>query len=86
MNNLLDRLHQKILNNDRLMKEVTESELLALVEAKEKQIPTKPLFGTVHRDTTYHCGNCKKFVGFYDTRIYQYCHNCGQAIDWSVKE
>ena len=55
------------------------------IQALEKQIPKKPLFGTVRNDTTYHCGSCKKFIGFYDTRIYEYCHNCGQKLDWQTK-
>lgn len=50
---------------------------------KEKSVAKKPLFSTVNRDTAYHCGSCKKFVGFYDTRKYEYCHNCGTKIDWS---
>ena len=49
----------------------------------EKNEPKKPLFSTVHGDSAYHCSSCKKFVGFYDTRIYEYCHNCGQKFDWS---
>lgn len=52
------------------------------LEALEKQIPKKPLFGTVHNDTAYYCSSCKNFIGFYDTRIYEYCHNCGQKLDW----
>ena len=55
------------------------------IKALEKQIPKKPFFGTVHNDTAYHCSNCKKFIGFYDTRIYEYCHNCGQKLDWQTK-
>lgn len=53
------------------------------IEALEKQIPKKPLFGTVLKDTAYHCGSCKNFIGYYDRRIYEYCHNCGQKLDWS---
>ena len=34
------------------------------INALEKQIPKKPFFGTVHNDTTYHCSNCKNFIGF----------------------
>ena len=52
-------------------------------QALEKQIPKKPYFGTVHNYTTYYCDGCKKFVGFYDTRTYEYCHNCGQKLDWN---
>ncbi len=58
----------------------TIEELKAL---KEKAEPKKPLFSTIHRDSAYYCSSCKKFVGFYDTRIYEYCHNCGQKLDWS---
>lgn len=49
---------------------------------KEKNEAKKPLFSTIHGDSAYHCSICKKFVGFFDTRIYEYCHNCGQKIDW----
>lgn len=53
------------------------------IKALEKQIPKKPYFGTVYNYTTYYCDGCKKFVGFYDTRTYEYCHNCGQKLDWN---
>ena len=55
------------------------------IKALEKQIPKKPFFVTVHNDTTYHCSNCKNFIGFYDTRIYEYCHNCGQKLYWQTR-
>lgn len=61
----------------------TIEELQAL---KEKSEPKKPLFSTIHGDSAYHCSSCKKFVGFYDTRIYEYCHNCGQKIDFGKEE
>lgn len=66
---------------------------LTLMEALEKQVPKKP---TPHRvdvekikigngywgkgTTIYHCPNCKDFI----SRIYAYCHKCGQALDWSA--
>ena len=53
------------------------------IEALEKQIPKKPvtekdkvIFGIV-------CGRCPEC----DSAVYSttnlYCHNCGQALDWS---
>lgn len=91
MNILLDRLHQKILNNDSLMKEVTEGELLALVEAKEKQTPKKPYIQQVEIDYYEHdcmeCTSCDSFLGYVSEckeEHYQcnYCPNCGQKLDW----
>ena len=70
---------------DRNSKTENAKALDVAIKALEKQIPKKPLFGTVHNDTTYHCSNCKKFIGFYDTRIYEYCHNCGQKLDWQTR-
>ena len=70
---------------DRNSKTENAKALDVAIKALEKQIPKKPLFGTVHNDTTYHCSNCKKFIGFYDTRIYEYCHNCGQKLDWQTQ-
>lgn len=56
------------------------------IEALEKQIPKKPvtekdkvIFGIV-------CGRCP----YCDSAVYSttnlYCHNCGQALDWSDTE
>ena len=74
MNILLDRLHQKILNNDSLMKEVTEGELLALVEVKEKATPK----ATKENIVGVYCSKCGHFL---DGTEY-YCSFCGQKIDW----
>ena len=67
---------------DRNSKTENAKALDVAIKALEKQIPKKPLFETVRNDTAYHCSNCKNFIGFYDTRIYEYCHNCGQKLDW----
>jgi rubrerythrin len=85
MNNLLDRLHQKILNNDRLMKEVTESEILALVEAKEKQIPKNWIAEYMGDDDfAWKCPICEKMFMLLDgtpqDNNYNYCPNCGQSM------
>ena len=86
MNNLLDRLHQKILNNDSLMKKVTESELLALVEAKEKQIPMKPYIDEQDYGKAYVCTICETFIHYVDDEEehlrFDYCPSCGQKLDW----
>lgn len=58
------------------------------IEALEKQIPKKPTFegdgywnGKLVYDT-WICPNCEKdYEVEYDE--YDYCPNCGQAIDWS---
>ena len=65
------------------------------IPALEKQIPKKP---TPHKveggkikigngwwceGTTVHkCPNCNEFI----SRTYEYCHKCGQALDWGDTE
>lgn len=86
MNILLDRLHQKILNNDSLMKEVTESELLALAEAKEKQMPKNWIAEYIgDGDFAWKCPSCNDLfmlmIGTPQENNYHYCPNCGQKLD-----
>ena len=63
-----------------------------IIEALEKQIPKKPtpqivkggkrLIGNgwwCNGTTVYRCPNCNEWI----TLTYDYCINCGQAIDWS---
>lgn len=52
---------------------------LLAISALEKQIPKKPV-----RDREYTlCPNCKKVeIDWLDN----YCHGCGQRLDWSVEE
>ena len=60
-------------------------------EAIEKQIPKKPILeadgyadGELVYDTWY-CPNCdKSYEVDYDS--YDFCPNCGQAIDWSDED
>lgn len=48
----------------------------------EKQIPNKPI-GDLHSVPHYRCPVCKNSVKIYeDSRVYPYCHYCGQALDW----
>ncbi|MGN1433237.1 MAG: hypothetical protein ACI4XI_05980 [Ruminococcus sp.] len=62
--------------------------IIMAVKAVEKQIPKKtkgitdPMFG----DTTIvcsSCGNANLANPFDISRVYDYCPNCGQALDWS---
>lgn len=66
--------------------------LLVCKEALEKQIPKKPKAHIVDVEklkignanwcegtTVYRCPSCNDFI----SRIYDFCHKCGQKIDWS---
>lgn len=56
------------------------------IGALEKQVPKKVIRKRCQDQDTYldemHCPTCKKFIGFQHTTHQQYCHNCGQALDW----
>lgn len=72
--------------------------LKAAKEAFEKQMPKKPDTKTTNRgiditgeyniDSDYICPNCKTVVGDYEKEdhFYNYCPDCGQALDWSDTE
>ena len=69
------------------------SEALSMaIEALEKQIPKKPYYegdgydedGEMVYDI-WRCPNCDEKYE-YDYDIYDYCPNCGQAIDWEEGE
>ena len=56
-------------------------------EALEKQIPKKPKGVTdpIFGDVTTVCPNCNNANlanPFVKNRVYDYCPNCGQALDW----
>ena len=61
------------------------------INALEKQIPKKPnLEGDGYADghlvyDTWICPCCEKYYEV-DYDDYDYCPNCGQAIDWSDEE
>lgn len=55
-----------------------------ITEALEKQIPKKPLGGTVNRDMAVYCPICMNFVCFADTHRSNYCSECGQKLDWET--
>ena len=65
------------------------------ISALKKQIPKKPTPHIVDGEkikigngywckgtTIYRCPNCEDFI----SRMYKYCHKCGQALDWSDTE
>ena len=69
------------------------------IEALEKQIPQKLktemlqtiIQGYLYEDKCYMCPLCGIFRGNADYQPekiikYQFCPNCGQALDWSVKD
>lgn len=62
--------------------EVQQYRSLGTVEelriAKEKQIPTKPVFS---EDKQFELCPCCDMKGLVDKQ--EYCDDCGQAIDWS---
>lgn len=59
-----------------------------LVKALERQMPKKPkgetdpMFGDV-KTVCPSCGNANLVNPFVRSRVYDYCPNCGQALDWS---
>lgn len=58
--------------------------------ALEKQIPKKPKGKTdpMFGDTTIVCPNCgnANLANLFDiSRVYDYCPNCGQALDWETQ-
>ena len=67
-----------------------ETNVLAdeLNSAIKKQVPKKPkgetdpMFGDV-KTVCPSCGNANLVNPFVRSRVYDYCPNCGQALDWS---
>lgn len=62
-------------------------EMKIAIEALEKQIPKKPLKQECDFfDFNLVCPECKnRIVNVWNKREYKpnYCHYCGQALDWS---
>ena len=59
--------------------------LLMCKSALEKQIPKKP-YKDQYDFWCCPCCNESEYAIMYDSNIadaYNYCHNCGQALDWS---
>ena len=59
--------------------------LYMVVEALEKQIPQKTVYGYDEQDDIKrsHCGEVVGMMDEYYHGNDKYCCNCGQALDWS---
>ena len=56
------------------------------IDALEKQIPKRPIYGSTHKlNCCPVCDNAFTFYGAYRTfsTMPNFCDYCGQAIDWS---
>ena len=81
------------IRNNPTIKDVDNEELSKCIdEALEKQIPKKPTFeGDGYADDgelmydTWICPCCEKDYEL-DYEEYEFCPNCGQALDWSDNE
>ena len=63
-------------------KKFTDEEIIkAAISAIEKQIPKKTVLDTIFPSgiTWYACPVCKHT----NVETNRFCHNCGQALDWS---
>ena len=89
-NEAMNKLHAKIVSSN-LVEKITEQEMIAFCKAKdalEKQTPKKPDYeGDGYADgqliyDTWICPCCEKHYEV-DYDNYDYCPNCGQAIDRS---
>lgn len=66
-----------------------QDEALASVQkVMKKQIPQKPIPERHDEQDYILCPCCKKLVGAVDdylgeNKLNKFCHNCGQALDWS---
>jgi hypothetical protein len=66
-------------------------DLVAMITAKkalQKQIPQKPIPEGQDEQDYILCPCCKNPVGAVDdylgkNKLNKFCHNCGQALDWS---
>lgn len=83
--------HLLKVEKDRIHKDVVFITALEnAIEALEKQIPKKltiKLQGYLDRDKCCYCPMCDSFRGNLDyesqkIRKYDFCPNCGQALDW----
>ena len=59
---------------------VSEETIKLAIEALEKQVPKKPIYG----DANTRCPNCGEVL-LYFANVFKicYCDECGQRLDWS---
>lgn len=66
-----------------------EAELRLAMAALEKQIPTKGIMIGDNYSSVLSCPSCNKpIVNVWNSNEYKpnYCHYCGQALDWGDTE
>lgn len=93
---ITDKNKEAIINLKVILSEITECEesicyitdidaepLRLAIEALEKQIPKKPVYGAAN----IKCPNCGATLLYY-SHLYKvdYCDECGQCLDWEVIE
>lgn len=83
--NLVVAIHDSDGDNPKCEQEQISALKLA-VEALEKQIPKKGIMIGDNYSSILSCPNCRKpIVNVWNIAKYEpnYCHYCGQALDWS---
>jgi hypothetical protein len=55
-------------------------------EWSEKHEPRKPIFGQPPYEKNWTCPNCKCYGDIQPSTYIKYCPECGQRIDWEVRE
>lgn len=63
----------------------TKEDVQTVKNALEKQILKKPDKIKEYNPNDYYCTVCKYYLGYACLQT-KFCPNCGQAIDWGVKE
>lgn len=92
LNVISQNLQLVIHDDDGLNPEYSKEQVYALtiaVEALEKQIPKKGIMIGDNYSSILSCPNCRKpIANVWNIAKYEpnYCHYCGQALDWSDTE
>lgn len=75
---MLGKMNYKKLKKARYLLQNVDQGLIGL----NKQIPKKPI-QQGYRDSDHEkIGNCWTCKGWWMTKYYKYCPNCGQKLDW----
>ena len=62
---------------------ISRSRVLEEIFKEKRDLPQKPLWGAACGTSWYSCPACDRRI----PNSYLFCHNCGQAIDWtSIKK
>lgn len=77
----LKKNYLMMLNNKAFYKETHIESIGIAINALEKQILKKPIWFEYKYCRFTKCPTCRQPFGF--NSRFDYCDNCGQAIDWS---